>query len=427
MVASGAWNVRVIGRSLTAGPASGTLTPAAVPAVASVMYIEGVTIMALAVARARDLVFSSLSAGFAALSIAGCFCGHDDDHDGGYDDGYGGYGGTGEGEGGGGDCANTCDSPEVLISGLPTLANVATDGTTLFFSSGGHTGQLYFDGKLFSIPNTGAAVATALAGDFAGVEAVAVDGDHILFSSVGTQAGDALDGFIGRIPKIGGGVEQVATSQPVCTQIVVHEGSYFWSTSGNWSGNWANGTIKRATPGSSVLTTIVEPEVKPDRFAIDGAYMYWASSGSAAADYLDGAVRRTLIEGGPIETLASDLELVTAVAVANGQVYFGTKEAVHVLDPAVPGQSTVFATLVDKVSNFVVDGDSLYWTEGGSDGRVVRAPLAGGDVQVLADHITVPFGLATDAQYVYFTERGTGVDDGAIYRVAKSSCCTPTP
>src|SRR5690606_24970420 len=133
-----------------------------------------------------------------------------------------------------------CQVAEELISGLPTLANIATDGSTLFFSSGGHASQFYLDSRLLAIPNTGASTATDLAGVYPSIEAVALDADSVLFSSTGTQAADGQDGFIGFVPKTGGEVEHLASGQSFCSQISA-DGEFFWITAGSWSGEFQNG------------------------------------------------------------------------------------------------------------------------------------------------------------------------------------------
>ena len=61
-----------------------------------------------------------------------------------------------------------------------------------------------------------------------------------------------------------------------------------------------------------------------------------------------------------------------------------------------------------------VDDSRVYWTHK-SDGTIKSAPLAGGEVSVLATGQTQPANVRVDATHVYWTDTG----GGAIMKVAK--------
>lgn len=318
-----------------------------------------------------------------------------------------------------GTCAGSvCQTAEVLASGIPTVAHITTDGSTLYFASGGHASQLYFDAHVMSLPVDGGEPPTVLAGPYPSVEAVALDGTDVLFSSVGTQAGDAMDGFVGRVAKVGGAVDVFAPAQPYANQIIVDSGNFYWPTAGTWSGNFVNGTIRRSEAGAAPVT-LVDPEVVPTRVVVDSGYVYWNSTGTPAAMYADGAIRRINLSGGSVETIVDGVEHASAFAVASGVIYFGSHGAVSIVDPSSPGVVQPFAVAHDNVATMIVDAPFLYWTEAGSMGRVVRQELSGGSETVLASNLNAPYGITVDSTYVYWTVRGTGVDDGAVMRIAK--------
>lgn len=57
---------------------------------------------------------------------------------------------------------------------------------------------------------------------------------------------------------------------------------------------------------------------------------------------------------------------------------------------------------------FAIDATTAYWTEGGTNGAVKKAPLAGGAAAPLASSLNDPYGIAVDATNVYWTEQAGG-------------------
>lgn len=311
----------------------------------------------------------------------------------------------------------SCQVAELLLDGIPTPTQLATDGTTLFFNIGGHANQFYYDGAVASIPVTGASTADILVSPVVAPEALVLTGTDLLYASDGTQGGDGLDGYLASVPAAGGASTTFATGQSFALHIVVDGNTRYWATAGTFSGGFLNGTVMRHD--GSTLTQLVGSQVYPDGVAIDSTYVYWTTIGTSAGGYLDGSVRRVPRAGGPEEILVQDLNFATGLAYADGHLYFGTKTAINVIDLATPNQYTVFETTPKKPSLLLVDGGDLFWTESSMAGRVMRKPLDGSASTVLASGILHPFGLAADATHLYFAQRGTGIDDGALYRIAR--------
>lgn len=327
-----------------------------------------------------------------------------------------------------GDCATPCDVgscaggicqvPEVLLDGIATPTHIGTDGVTLFFNSAGHANQLYFDGYVGAIPVAGAPNPTVLVSPVVSPEALTLDGDNVLYSSVGTQGGDGLDGFLASVPKMGGGSTTFAASQSWVLHIVLEGADRYWTSSGTFSQGFSNGKVLSQT-GMDLPIELTTDQIYPDGTAVDASYVYWTTTGTAAASYLDGSVRRVPRAGGPEEILVEDLNFATGLAYADGHLYFGTKNAVNVIDLATPNAYTEFEPTPKKPSLLLVDGGDLFWTESSMAGRVMRKPLSGAPATVMAAGILHPYGLAADATHLYFAQRGTGIDDGALYRIAR--------
>lgn len=69
---------------------------------------------------------------------------------------------------------------------------------------------------------------------------------------------------------------------------------------------------------------------------------------------------------------------------------------------------TTLASALTYPVQFAVDATNIYWTEGGADGTVKKAPLIGGAVTTLASTLNDPFGITVDATNVYWAEQGGG-------------------
>lgn len=88
----------------------------------------------------------------------------------------------------------------------------------------------------------------------------------------------------------------------------------------------------------------------------------------------------------------------------------------------------VFQSGLATPYGLAIDGGYLYWVEFGTvaanyvDGRLARAPLAGGAIEVLAAGLLGPGALVVDASFVYVATLGTLPDqlDGAVLRVPKA-------
>lgn len=63
--------------------------------------------------------------------------------------------------------------------------------------------------------------------------------------------------------------------------------------------------------------------------------------------------------------------------------------------------------------NMTVDETSIYWTESGANGSIVKIPLAGGAPTTLASGQGFPYAIAVDGTSVYWTTTG----DGTVMKV----------
>lgn len=301
---------------------------------------------------------------------------------------------------------------ELLVTGIPTVANLVSDGTALFFTSGGHR-PAYGDGSVQSIPLAGG-TPTVLVSGLPTVEGIALAGDQVLFTSIGAPSA-FVTGLLGSAPKTGGSYTTIASALKYCLWVQNAGGHYYFVNSGSLAASFTDGSIGVSIGGAA--PTVIADEINPLGVFVDATHVYWSSGGTMATSFADGALRRMPVAGGPIETLATDVLEMGSLIVAGNRVYFGMRDAVGVVDPAAPGVVTTFASQAGDPGRFATDGTNLYWTE--PSGRVLRKAIAGGPTVVLAEGINQPFGITLDGAYVYFTVRGSGLDDGGIMRVTK--------
>lgn len=305
-----------------------------------------------------------------------------------------------------------CQTPQILAANLATLIDIATDGTTLFFTSGGH-GMTYLDGGVYTMPIDGGVAPTFLVSSIPACAAVELDGDDVVFTANGTGSLDFVDGYLATMPKAGGATTILAPSQPYAHELILHGTSYLVAAAGTRP-EFADGAI-RSWDGATLEDVAVDQD-SPAGLALDGDVLYWTTY-EPENPMPTGALHRRDLITGVEETLHDGLNQPTSVVIAAGRVFFATRDAIQSFDPATPETLETFSDEGNTIARFAADASDLYWTEPG--GRVVRKSLAGGPVIVLAEGLTQPYGLLLQDDYVYFTDRGTGVDDSSLQRIRK--------
>jgi hypothetical protein len=92
-----------------------------------------------------------------------------------------------------------------------------------------------------------------------------------------------------------------------------------------------------------------------------------------------------------------------------------------VADTTLPnGAPVVIGAGLDRPAGIVLVGEDIYVTQtgsGGLDGEVVRLPKLGGPIEHLASGQLLPEAIVADSQYVYWVNHGGGFD-GSLNRMA---------
>ena len=148
---------------------------------------------------------------------------------------------------------------------------------------------------------------------------------------------------------------------------------------------------------------VVGPSSKAWGVALDPSYVYWTTLEVA------GSVRRAPLDGGLVETIATDEPQPFDIAVANGTVFWCTADAVgHVVKaPAAGGPKESFVTGVGNGTGRVIaDGTQVYYLT--NYNVVMKVPSAGGTPVTLSagptrSNIT---DLALSAGQLYWANSG---------------------
>lgn len=303
-----------------------------------------------------------------------------------------------------------CVRGDVLADGLATLGAIVTDGARLYFVGSGHANVFYVDGAVYSMPIDGSAAPTTLLGPVPGAEGIIIDGDWLVFTSNGSGANNFTDGFVARLPRDGGASVPIQTI-PFAHRLTAHQGAFLVAAAGTYP-TLADGQIWR-WDGAAIS------QIATDQLAAEGAtelgdYVYWISRSTIDPEL--GNIRRRSIAGGAIESLADEIPGATCIQALEGQIYVGSDDKIFRIDPADPTTRVEIVPDVSSIAMFATDGTDLYWTQ--RNGIVARQALTGGPV-VQLEQLTQAWGLQLYGDYVYVTDRGTGVDDAKVVRIHK--------
>jgi len=233
-------------------------------------------------------------------------------------------------------------------------------------------------------------------------------------------------GTVVKLSLDGGTPTILATEQHCPNDVAVRSGQLFWTN------NVPSGSVMTEPTAGGTPTPIATGQGSPDLLAVDDANVYWTNTEDA------GSVVLSHRNGGAPVTLATEQDAPTGIAVYDGSVYWTDYGAGGSLMTVSASGGGIPETLVPaQVFPFgiAVDATGAYWASQGnvgSSGSIYFEPSKSFNpgqtsayVIVLATNQDVPTRIALDESYVYWTNAGTGLTDGSIFKVLRAKPSKP--
>jgi hypothetical protein len=193
---------------------------------------------------------------------------------------------------------------------------------------------------------------------------VALDDTHVYWINAG--ANFASDSEIVRASRDGSALSEViAAGQVFLQDIVLDEDSVYALSHGATGDDGAILRLKKAAPSS--LVTVVSGLGQPGHLAIDATHVYWTSgAGVMKLSKIDDTVT-TVVPGAPS---------YGDIAIHGSDLYFTEPAAGRVRRTSVDG-GPVQTLAADQVEPFgiAVDGTTLYWTTLGDSSKGVSGAV----------------------------------------------------
>jgi hypothetical protein len=186
------------------------------------------------------------------------------------------------------------------------------------------------------------------------------------------------------------------------------------------------GRVMRVPLEGGTATPLATNLDSPWLLATDGANLYWTEGQGGQGMVRKLALTDAVAPDATPVTLMDGLSHPRAIGVHAGFVYWtdlddGTilRAPDHLLGPPEAGVQTasLLANGLNTPTDLLFLGDLIYLTDW--NGHIWRLPLAGGDLEPVADVAGMPYSIATDGKTLYWSVRGDG---GGIYTAPATSC-----
>lgn len=236
------------------------------------------------------------------------------------------------------------------------------------------------------------------------------------------------------MPLAGGPVATLASEQYTAWGLAVGVGRVYWTNAGS-SAEGNLGDVLSVSIDAGAPATLASGLVRPFGITVGSSGVYWVTQGSWTAVNGMGSVYRTTSDGGTA-TLASQLDTPWRVTVDAMNVYWTSNPGGGTVMrmPLQGGTPTTIASGPTGLWAIAVDATNVYWTDSGCPldmdvcngcpGRVMAAPIAGGQPHVIAAEQCNPVAIAVDTDGLYWANSGAGEAvfvGGAVMMVASGS------
>jgi hypothetical protein len=227
---------------------------------------------------------------------------------------------------------------------------------------------------------------------------LALDADYVFWAATAGQA-------LMITPKDGSETMRNSTPTAGPFRVAINDTNvYFTSTAGGYVATAPKTAAGRLSPRNPPpITVLASGEAEPQSLVV-------ASEGVYFTDNQAGTLRRVALDGSVVQTIVSGLSAGTELALDASSVYYTDSAAgeLHAVDRLSLADTRLAQGFTRPVAP-VVRADTLYFLElgdGTDTGRLLGMPRGGGPVQVVADHLLSPTGLAADTAALYVCTRG---------------------
>ena len=296
------------------------------------------------------------------------------------------------------------DGFAVLWARLVSPGCVAATATSVYWCDEAAGGG---SGAVFQAPIEGGGSWSILAPSMNEPVDLTIVGDTAYWADGATVMSAPLDGS---------SVLTIATG-PDPSSVAVGSGYVFWT-------DLMAGTVSAWSEEGGVFT-VAQAQSQPQSIAVSNGFVYWTNRGTGRSgmDDDDGTVMVEAISGGTPVTLAEQQDAPGSIAVNASTAYWLTASAL-VSVAASGGTPMTMAMKFDAPTGslwpraLVLDESHAYWIstvsggglvssiplDGGNESALARAPLSGYDMNQQPTCVGgVPWGLAVDSSYVFFT------------------------
>jgi hypothetical protein len=226
-----------------------------------------------------------------------------------------------------------------------------------------------------------------------------------------------------------------ARGQSYVTDLAVYDGAVYWVAEGTLKKGFSDGAVRKAPVTGGAPETVADVW-GPRKLFADATGVYWTAEPTVLHDgrYVGspasaqaGSLWYLPHAGGAPREVARGLVDPLGVALEGDRLFVASGRGLALVTlPRPGGAPTLLGDTDGRVSNLALDHTHVYFTvDAYHTGKVGRAPIAGGPVEVLVSGLDRPWGVAVDDRFVYFTTEGGFRGDQALLRIAKGATAQP--
>jgi hypothetical protein len=231
-----------------------------------------------------------------------------------------------------------------------------------------------------------------------GIGGLAVDGEVLYFTT---------ESRVLQIPKTGGNAQTLATGQSIAGAIALAPTFIYWASSGVLP-DWRGGVFRLPRTGGPVQQ--LAELVRASGIYVDEVYAYTGAGTSAT---MAGGLIRLPLAGGP--SLVLNSAGGSSIVGNTTELFTVSSYTLDRVEKSTGVASTLYSNNAGGHS-LALDAEYVYWTSQGiwggvpavGAGKVLKAPLGGGDVQEVAICQAKPSAIAVDGSSVYWLNWVTG-------------------